>query len=99
MEKMIVASMIGIYPTTRESCDDLFKKINESIEENIIIDFKDVIGITNSFASQYLFNINKCKKNILEKNKNKNIVSMLEITNKIKKPTKVEYLEITHFQL
>ena len=64
MEKIILVDIIGRYPTTRESCDELFNKINKLTEDSIIIDFSNIIGTTNSFASEYVFNKNKCKKTI-----------------------------------
>lgn len=97
MEKIILVDIIGRYPTTRESCDELFNKINKLTEDSIIIDFSNIIGTTNSFASEYVFNKNKCKKTIIERNKNKNITSMFDIVNKIKKPDKIENIQIENF--
>jgi hypothetical protein len=97
MERISLLDIIGTYPTTRKSCDELFNKINKSTDDNIIIDFSNVIGITNSFASEYVFNKNKCKKTIIEKNQNNNIISMLDMVNKIKKPDKVESIKIENF--
>lgn len=78
MEIIMIKDKISSYPVSRSAADQLFQDINNSDIDDIIINFENVTGITHSFASQYRFDKNKCRKNITEINTNGNIVKMFK---------------------
>ncbi|WP_337860400.1 hypothetical protein [Ferroplasma sp.] len=94
-----LTKLIGIYPSTRKSCDILFDKINNMKDEKIIIDFSEVVGITHSFASQYAYHKKNSPKNVREININDNVLNMINFTNKPKKITDNEKIELKTFTL
>ncbi|MFG1391187.1 hypothetical protein [Acidiplasma aeolicum] len=98
METIKLNDFISKYPAYRISADKLFNYINNIKENDIIIDFINIEGITHSFASQYLNDKNLCKKNIKEINMNDNVMKMFETLNK-KKRINNNNIEVSNFNL
>ena len=96
---IVLSKLLGTYPSTRKSVDELFKKINSMKAKNIIIDFNNVFGITHSFAAQYIYNKNNCTKSIKEINKNENVNSMFNVIGKHKKIELEKNIPIEDFTL
>ena len=98
MEVIKLADFISKYPAYRISANKLFNFIDKLNEENIIIDFSNVEGITHSFASQYFDDKKLTKKNIKELDMNDNVTKMFKTLNN--KKTFNDYnIEISNFSL
>ena len=69
----------------RNSANELFdKRINNSKTSKIIIDFQKIQSITRDFASQYLLNKEKSKKNITDINVSPHVKNMFNLIEKTK---------------
>ncbi len=99
MQEFNLSKLIGTYPSTRYSCDNLFDEIKKSGDNNIVIDFTGVIGITHSFAAQYTYNKKNSFKNIIEKNKDDNVIKMFNTIGKAKKISKINDITTEEFNL
>lgn len=77
----------------RQSAKDFFDELNCTPEEDIVINFKNVIFVSRSFAHEYLKQKNQTGKCIEEKYIPKNIEGMFEVVknseNKHREITKV----------
>ncbi len=99
MKEFHLANIVGTYPATRYSCDKLFDNINKSRDNNIIIDFSAVSGITHSFAAQYIYNKKNTGKKIIERNENDNVIKMFNIIGKARKIYKMDDITVEEFRL
>ena len=93
MKIIRLCDLISKYPAYRTTADNLFKIINGNDDNNIQIDFANVIGITHSFASQYKKNKSLCNKIVKEVNENENVLKMFQILDKPKRPIKNNNIE------
>ena len=65
--------------TLRESADELFKVLNSSKENKIIVDFSKIEFMSRAFADEYLNEKQKTTKSITEKNLKTNVKKMFSI--------------------
>ncbi len=98
MIEIKIKDYISEYPVSREAADNLFDYINKLNEDNIKIDFYEVIGISHSFASQYRFDKRRYKKNITEINRNEDVINMFKTLDH-KKIADNREIEVGHFEL
>lgn len=98
MKVIKLVDFISKYPAYRISADKLFNFINNLNEENIIIDFSGVEGITHSFASQYFDDKKSTNRNIKEINVNDNVTKMFKTLGN-KKTFNDHNIEISNFSL
>ena len=97
--EIYVAQIISKYPALRSSADKLFSIIKKRKDEEITVSFKDVTGISHSFAAEYKFNRSNLKEKIKEIDMNPNVDSMFKTLNKTKtvnkiKPEKIHELHV-----
>ena len=64
---------------------------------NILMDFKDVVGMTHSFASPYLLQKKISNKHITEENMNKDVVEMFRFSSNPRKQVHIENISIGKF--
>ncbi|MDR3223090.1 MAG: DUF4325 domain-containing protein [Methanobrevibacter sp.] len=64
------------------SAKNLFDELNNSPNEEINIDFSDVVIMSRSFAQEYIYQKNKSKKKIEEVNVPKDILPMFKVVQK-----------------
>ncbi len=77
-----VAEIVSQYPALRNSADKLFSLINVDENNEITVSFRDVRGITHSFAAQYDTSKKISKKKISEVDMNENVVLMFKLLGK-----------------
>ena len=65
-----------------QAAKELFDEINLEKEDEILIDFSDVIFMSRSFTQEYLFQKLNTKKKIVELNVPKNIQKMFNVVSK-----------------
>ncbi len=98
MIEIKIKDFISKYPVSRESADVLFAYIKGLNEENIKIDFYGIDRISHSFASHYGLNLRTLKKNIIEINRNENVIKMFKTLDH-KKTIENRKIEMGHFKL
>ncbi len=98
MIEIKIKDFISKYSVSRESADVLFAYIKGLNEENIKIDFYGIDGISHSFASQYRLNLRTLEKNIIEINRNENVIKMFKTLDH-KKTIENREIEMGHFKL
>lgn len=94
-EKNIIAikDFVSSNLALRDSADRFFDYIELNRQKKIIIDFKNVVSISRSFAQEYLRRKDIANKIILEKNIPENIEKMFDLVkNSTSKP------RIIHFE-
>ena len=75
--------------TLRESADELFKVLNSSKENKIIVDFSKIEFMSRAFADEYLNEKQKTTKSITEKNLKTNVKKMLSIVKDSRKHKRI----------
>lgn len=85
---IMVKDIISKDLALRDTAQMLFSKC-ENIPDDIIIDFSDVSSISRSFADEYLIQMEKSKKKIIEKNIPANIQKMFDVVKKASSRTKL----------
>ena len=97
MATIQIAEFVSFFPSFRISADKLFEFSNNIEDMNILMDFTDVVGMTHSFASQYLLQKKVSNKHITEENMNKNVVEMFRFSSNPRKQVHVEKISIGKF--
>ena len=65
-----------------QAAEELFEEINQNNENEIIIDFSDVVFMSRSFTQEYLFQKLTSNKKIVELNVSENIQKMFNVVSK-----------------
>ena len=68
MMEIMIGQKIDSNLGQRLSAKDFFKELNNTSENDIIINFENVEFISRSFAHEYIHQKDKTSKNIIEKN-------------------------------
>jgi len=76
----------------RDSAKRLFDNINKNVDQEIIVDFSNIVTISRSFTHEYIENKKKTSKSIKEINMPMNVTKMFEIVNR--NNPKVKLVEI-----
>jgi len=66
----------------RDSAKRLFDNINNSDDQEAILDFSNIISISRSFTQEYMENKKKTSKSIKEINMPLNVTKMFEVVNR-----------------
>ncbi|MAH49475.1 hypothetical protein CMI37_26870 [Candidatus Pacearchaeota archaeon] len=83
MEKRIsLFEVFGNNIITRNSIFDFFTELEDSKEDKIVLDFKDITFISRSCADEYLKQRKISKKAVIETNMSKDVCNMFDLINK-----------------
>ena len=77
--KILISKQVAPNLVTRIAADRLFRNINKLPQKRIVIDFKDVVFMSRSFAHEYYIMKNLSKKQVNEKNMSKDLEKMLTL--------------------
>jgi predicted protein tyrosine phosphatase len=91
VKKILIKKILSENLTMRDRCNSFFEIINNSDEEIVEINFKDILFISRSFADEYLNLKSLSSKKISEINLPLNVKKMFEV---VKKPRQDRNLNI-----
>lgn len=87
--EIMIDEKVNSHLSLRESAKEFFKELDNELNttpgeniENVIINFENVVFISQSFAHEYIKQKNKTCKNIIEKRVPKKVKAIFEIVSK-----------------
>ena len=92
-----ICEEISSHLILRDQTDLFFEKLNTKSEENIVIDFSNVVLISRSFADQYILRKARSHKRIAECNLPENVQKMFQIVTRLTKRSRLSELNSLAF--
>lgn len=87
--EIMIDEKVNSHLSLRESAKEFFKELDNELNttpggniENVIINFENVVFISQSFAHEYIKQKNKTCKNIIEKRVPKKVKAIFDIVSK-----------------